>query len=77
MTTEHRPDLGGDSSPPKVLGLGAPISVWIYFEVVEIPALVDAIDDEIAGYTTRSPADTNGSRPGATTSASCAACAPS
>jgi hypothetical protein len=44
-----------------VLGLGAPISVWIYFEVVEIPALVDAIDDEIAGYSARGQA--NGSGP--------------
>ena len=61
MTTEHRPDPGSDGSPSKVLGLGAPISVWIYFEVVEIPALVDAIDDEIAGYNARGPA--NGSGP--------------
>lgn len=36
--------------PPKVVGMGAPISVWIYFEVSEIPALIDAIGDERARY---------------------------
>lgn len=48
-------------TPPKVIGLGAPISVWIYFEVSEIPAVLDAIRDQLAEYAER-PAP-NGTRP--------------
>jgi hypothetical protein len=44
---------GGNVTPPKVVGLGAPISVWIYFEVSEIPALDDAIRDELARHAAR------------------------
>lgn len=50
MATDHPRGLSGNAAPPKVVGLGAPISVWIYFDVSEIPALVDAIDDELARY---------------------------
>lgn len=38
------------AAPAKVVGLGAPISVWIYFEVSEIPALEAAIVDELARH---------------------------
>jgi hypothetical protein len=39
--------------PPKVLGLGAPISVQIAVEATEIPALIEAIEDELAHYAHR------------------------
>ena len=37
-------------TPPKVIGLGARISVWIDFDVAEIPALLDALGDELARH---------------------------
>lgn len=50
MATEERARGGASTTPPKVIGLGAPISVWIYFEISEIPALLDAIGDELARH---------------------------
>ena len=37
-------------TPPKVIGLGAPISVRIDFDPAEIPALLDALGDELARH---------------------------
>jgi hypothetical protein len=39
-----------ENTPPKAVGMGAPTSMWIYFEIAEIPALLDAIGDELARY---------------------------
>jgi hypothetical protein len=39
-----------EATPPKAIGMGAPTSMWIYFEIAEIPALLDAIADELARY---------------------------
>jgi len=39
-----------NATPPKVIGMGAPISVWIYFARLEIPALLDALGDELARH---------------------------
>ena len=50
--------LATNGVPPKVVGLGAPISVWIYFDVIEIPAVAAAIADELARYS--DPRETNG-----------------
>jgi hypothetical protein len=47
MATDH-PRVRAHVMPPKVIGMGAPVSVWIYFEVREIPALAEAIGDELA-----------------------------
>jgi hypothetical protein len=53
-------------APPKVIGVGAPISVWISFEALEIPALAAAIGDQLTnhgaspqscGHAGRPPAD--------------------
>ena len=38
-----------EATPPKAVGMGAPTSMWIYFEIAEIPALIDAIADEWPG----------------------------
>lgn len=46
--SDQRTRASTGATPPKVIGLGTPISVWIYFEVSEIPALLDAIGDELA-----------------------------
>jgi hypothetical protein len=47
----HRPRAGAGGPPPeKVIGLGAPTSVWILFELPEVPALLDAIGDELGRY---------------------------
>lgn len=52
MTLEHaHPAQNG--LPPKVVGLGGPISVWIYLNMIEIPALAAAIADELARYEQR------------------------
>jgi hypothetical protein len=40
----------GVSPTAKVIGLGAPTSVRILFELAEVPALLDAIGDELARY---------------------------
>jgi hypothetical protein len=48
MASEERARAG--ASATKVIGLGAPTSVWIYFEIAEIPALIDAIGDEFARH---------------------------
>jgi len=45
MASEKRARGAASATPPKVIGLGAPTSVWIYFEIAEIPALIDAIGD--------------------------------
>jgi hypothetical protein len=46
------PDHAGfeAGTPLKVVGLGAPISVRIAFEISEIPALLDAIDEQLGRY---------------------------
>ena len=46
-----------NSAPPKVVGLGAPISVWIYFDVIEIPAVAAAIAEELDRYSDRGNAN--------------------
>jgi hypothetical protein len=38
------------AAPAKVVGLGAPISVWIHLDLIEIPALTAAIRDELVRY---------------------------
>jgi len=50
MASEKRPRAAASATPPKVIGLGAPTSVWIYFEMAEIPALIDAIGDQLARH---------------------------
>jgi hypothetical protein len=50
MASEERARAAASPTPPKVIGLGAPTSVWIYFEIAEIPALIDAIGDEFARH---------------------------
>ncbi len=53
MTMSSRPSMTGageNRMPPKVVGLGAPISVWIYFDVSETRALAAAIGDELTRY---------------------------
>jgi hypothetical protein len=47
--TPDRAQSSTDATP-KVIGLGAPISVRISFEIAEIPALIDAIDDQLGRY---------------------------
>lgn len=49
------------AATPKVIGLGAPISVRISFEIAEIPALIDAIDDQLGRY--GAPPQRNGRGP--------------
>lgn len=58
MANEDRARASTNATPPKVIGMGAPISVWIYFEVSEIPALLDALGDELARH--GCPAPING-----------------
>lgn len=50
MTAESQLPIG---APSKVVGLGAPISVRIFLEPSEIPVLLAAIDEEVAGYARR------------------------
>ena len=50
MASDDRGRAAATTPPPKAIGLGAPTSMWIYFEIVEIPALIDAIGDELARH---------------------------
>lgn len=50
MASDDRGRAAEAAPPPKAIGMGAPTSMWIYFEIVEIPALLDAIGDELARH---------------------------
>lgn len=50
MASDDRGRAAETTPPPKAIGMGAPTSMWIYFEIVEIPALLDAIGDELARH---------------------------
>ena len=50
MTREARPRARVERRHSKVIGLGAPVSVLVYLEVAEIPALKDAIADQVAHH---------------------------
>jgi hypothetical protein len=50
MVTQHPRGPNRNALPAKVVGLGAPISVWIYVEVYEISALTEATGEQLARF---------------------------
>ena len=50
MPSDDPGRAGMNALSPKVIGLGAPTSMRIFFDLSEVPALLDAIGDELAKH---------------------------